>query len=98
MIEKKKGMETMAGQPSLLVVDGDPRERRRLAEILARHQYRVHTADDARAALDYLGAPVDLVISELRMGGSGGGLELLRAWKRQRSDTPFLMVTACDEV
>jgi two-component system NtrC family response regulator/two-component system response regulator HydG len=32
------------------------------------------------------------------MGGAGGGLELLRAWKRERADTPFLMVTACDEV
>ena len=54
-------------------------------------------AADVDEANGYLGETVDLVISDLRMGKKSG-TDLLRNWKQNRPEVPFIMVTAFGEV
>jgi DNA-binding NtrC family response regulator len=70
-----------------------------MAKALARvghdvHQF--HAADDALASLSG-GAPVDVVVSDVRMPGMDG-YELLRQVRSLRPELPFLLVTAFGEV
>ncbi len=88
----------MAGHARLLLVDNDASERARVARMLAAQGYQLLTAADQAEAFAQLHEPVDLVLSELQLGRSGGGLDLLQAWKEAQPETPFLLVTACDNV
>ncbi len=84
-------------KPRILVVEDKPSEREALARLLKLEQYDFETADFAKQALTFPHEPIDLVISELKMSRSSG-LDLLRYWKEQRRETPFIMVTAFGEV
>ncbi len=81
----------------ILVVEDGPGEREALARVLRMEQYDVLTAENPQQALEYIEQPVDLILSDLRMGKSSG-LDLLRYWEEQRPHTPFIMITAYGDV
>jgi DNA-binding NtrC family response regulator len=87
----------MSATPTILVVEDGPGEREALARVLRLEHYEVLTAANPQEALKYLDAPVDLILSDLRMGKSSG-LDLLRYWEAERPNTPFIMITAYGEV
>jgi DNA-binding NtrC family response regulator len=80
----------------LVVEDGDT-EREALARMLRVEQFDVATARNPGEALAAINEPVDLVVSDLRMGQQSG-IDLLRMWREQRPYTPFIMITAYGEV
>jgi DNA-binding NtrC family response regulator len=81
----------------ILVVEDGPAEREAMARVLRLEHYEVLTAENPQQALNYLDQPVDLIISDLRMGKSSG-LDLLRTWESRRPGTPLIMVTAYGDV
>src|SRR5512144_1415434 len=85
----------MAEAPRIFVVDDDPSSRDLLTRILAADGYRVTPLGDGREALEKLaGQPApDLVVSDIRMGDTGG-LELTDAFRARAPDTPVILVTA----
>jgi DNA-binding NtrC family response regulator len=86
-----------SSKPRILVVEDQPSEREALARLLRLEHYEVATAESAKQALSFLHEPIDLVISDLKMS-KATGLDLLRYWKEQRRETPFIVVTAFGEV
>lgn len=84
-------------KPLILVVEDGAGEREALARVLRFEGYEVATARDAAAALRHLDEPIDLVISDLRMGKQTG-IDLMRAWCERRPGTPFIIVTAYGDV
>ncbi|HUY31621.1 MAG TPA: sigma-54 dependent transcriptional regulator [Pirellulales bacterium] len=87
----------MSSRPAVLVVEDHPSERRAMTRLLRMERYDVLTARNAQEALEHLRQPVGLVISDLRLG-TISGVDLLRQWKAQRPETPFLLVTAFGEI
>jgi DNA-binding NtrC family response regulator len=87
----------MDSQSTVLVVEDESTEREALARVLRLEDYQVVTASGCEEAAVYLEEPVDLVISDLRMG-KRSGIELLRQWKKFRPQVPVIMVTAYGEV
>ena len=81
----------------ILIVEDQPRERDALARLLRTEGYQPLTAGNATEAMQRVGEPVGLVICDVRLGNDDG-VEILRAWKRARAETPFVMVTAFGEV
>jgi two-component system response regulator PilR (NtrC family) len=79
---------------SILVVD-DEQSMREFLEILLRKQgHEVSTEADAVSAIARAAsAPVDLVITDLRLG-RGSGLDILRSVKETSPGTEVVMVTA----
>jgi DNA-binding NtrC family response regulator len=83
----------MAGERVLLVED-DADQRRLVASVLAGEGYVVAEAASAEAAAAELArAPVDLVLSDWRLG-SGDGMELLARVRQSHPGTGFVMATA----
>jgi DNA-binding NtrC family response regulator len=98
---KSTELSAMNGQQrgtvaKVLVVEDDPGEREALARVLRIEHYDVVTVENPEQALDYIDRGVDLILSDLRMG-EGSGFDLLRYSGRQCSDTPFIVITACDD-
>jgi DNA-binding NtrC family response regulator len=81
----------------ILVVDDGPAEREAMARVLRLEHYEVLTAENPEQALKYLHQPVDLIISDLRMGRSSG-LDLLQSWGSRRPGVPVIVVTAYGDV
>jgi two-component system, NtrC family, response regulator AtoC len=78
----------------ILVVDDEAKMQRILEIMLRKLGHEVVTADDGHAALRELqSAPVDLVLSDLRMPGMGG-MELLRTLREKGNDVPVIIITA----
>ena len=88
----------MSDKPVILVVDDDKNTRDGLQRALQRH-YAVKTAESAEAALAILGgeAPVDVMLSDLRMPGTDG-LGLLRRVNAQHPQTVCILLTAYGSV
>lgn len=84
-------------KPVILVVEDGAGEREALARLLRLQGYDVMTARDVDRAEQLLAQPVDLVVSDLRMGGRTG-VDLLRIWQERHPATPFIIVTAYGEV
>jgi DNA-binding NtrC family response regulator len=79
----------------IFVVDDDASSRDLLTRILASEGYAVEALGDGRdaiARLDAGNAP-DLVVSDIRMGETGG-LELTDAFRARAPETPVILVTA----
>ena len=77
----------------ILVVEDEAYVRDSLAEILRERGYDVETAASPPAAVASLErAPVDVVLSDLKMP-AGGGLELLRAVRASWPDLPVVILT-----
>ena len=82
---------------TILVVEDGPGEREAMARLLRLEQFEVLTARDANHALTMIDRPIDLVLTDLRMGGKTG-IDLLRTWHIHRPQTPFILVTAYGDV
>jgi len=87
----------MSTRPLILIVEDKESEREALSRLLRMEKYDVVAACDPKEALDHLDKPIDLVISDLKMGKTSG-VDLLRYWKGRKPRTPFIMVTAYGDV
>ncbi len=67
----------MAASARILVADDEPNLRRVLVAILRREGYDVVQAADGADAIDALGQPVDVIITDLKMPRVDG-MEVLR--------------------
>ena len=80
-------------KPSILIVDDEKNAREGLARALQR-QYDVRTADNGQTALEALRtAPVDVLLSDVRMPGMDG-LTLLQRAMAQSPQPVCIMLTA----
>jgi DNA-binding NtrC family response regulator len=87
----------MIQKPRVLIVEDQESERSALERVLRVAQYDVVAAASAEEALDWRDQPIDLVISDLRMGGRSG-IDLLMQWREIRPETPFILATAFGDV
>ncbi len=82
----------------VLVVDDDPQDRQRLADIVADLGYFCETAPDGEAALEKLtAAPFDVIISDLMMPRMDG-FELLRTLFERGDMTPAIVLTGAGSI
>lgn len=80
-------------QPSVLVVDDDPRVTATLRRLLTKKGFEVFEAGDGSAALEILqGRAFDVLFTDLDMPGIGG-VELLRRVKRSHPQTQTVLMT-----
>jgi DNA-binding NtrC family response regulator len=86
-----------AGQRHILIVEDQETERRALERVLRLAHYEVVTAASAEEALDWRDQPIDLVISDLKMGRQTG-IDLLMQWREVHPDAPFILATAFGDV
>lgn len=87
----------MTRTASILVVEDKESEREALSRLLRMEKYQVVAASSPKQALEHLDQPIDLVVSDLKMGKTSG-IDLLRYWKARKPRTPFIMVTAYGDV
>jgi two-component system response regulator HydG len=82
----------------VLVVEDDPDIRRILQLFLSERDFTVTTAESADAAVGALAAaPVDLILSDVRMPGMSG-IELLHHIKAHDPDVQLVLMTAYSSV
>ncbi len=82
----------------VLVVEDDPDIRRILQLFMSERDFAVITAENASAALEALAAaPVDLILSDVRMPGMSG-IELLHHIKARDPDVQLVLMTAYSSV
>jgi DNA-binding NtrC family response regulator len=81
----------------VLVVEDGAAEREALARVLRLEDYVVLTARNPEHALTLIDQPVDLVVSDLKMGARSG-LDLMQMWNARKPDTPFIIITAYGDV
>jgi len=80
--------------PTILVVDDEPRIRKVL-KINLQQNYAVLLAKDGNEAKNYLqNEVIDLILSDLKMPGGIGGLELLKIVQKQYKHIPIIIMTA----
>ena len=80
--------------PRILVVDDEPSMRDMLRIVLSRDGYEVLVAKSGAEAIEVLRQQsVDLLLSDIRMPGTGG-VEVLQAAKEQNPDIVAFMMTA----
>ena len=93
--EPVSGREPAPGSAAILVVEDDPDVRELIVENLATLGYTVLCAADARAALSILEGdqPVDLLFSDIGLGGDMPGDELGRRACALRTDLKVLLTT-----
>jgi DNA-binding NtrC family response regulator len=82
---------------TILVVEDGESEREALVRVLRMEQYEVMSAADPQHAIDFAHQPIDLVISDLRMGKQSG-IDLLRYWRERWPAMPFIIMTAYGDV
>src|SRR3979490_965739 len=71
----------MAPQPTILVVDDEKHTRDGLRRLLE-DEYDTYVAEDIRGAIDVLERePIDVMITDLRIGGDDGMVLIERALK-----------------
>src|SRR5262245_59487571 len=87
----------MVEKSRILVVEDQESERNALERVLRVAQYEVVAAANAEEALDWRDQPIELVISDLRMGRRSG-IDLLMQWHEVRPETPFILATAFGDV
>lgn len=81
----------------IIVVDDDTQVRKLFRDLLTRHGYEVHEADDAPTALQAMeDTHFDLVISDVQMPGVSG-VALLREIKRMQHGVPVIVVSGVVE-
>lgn len=78
---------------TILVIDDEASMRKFFEVTLKREGYRVVTADSVASGLSKLDDPVDLILSDIRLG-DGLGLSILSASKEKDPDIPVIMMTA----
>jgi two-component system, NtrC family, response regulator HydG len=86
-------MRKISNTSSILVVDDTPGTVELLERNLRTRGYRVHTAGAVHQAIKILkAAPVDLVITDLKMPGESG-LDLVRYIRENLTDTEVMLIT-----
>jgi two-component system NtrC family response regulator len=79
----------------ILIVDDEPDIASGLASALASRPYAVATAGAVEEALAaFRRQPYDLVITDLKMPGTSGGLDLVRSVKHEWPETWIIVITA----
>ena len=79
----------------VLVVDDEPSMRQYLDVLFSRNGYEVSLADGVSAAREALGSGgIDLVVSDMRLGGGESGLEVLKLARTQPSPPEVILITA----
>ena len=87
-----------SGGMRLLLVEDERRLADRLARGLREEGFAVDAVSSCAAAREHTaGASYDLVLLDLGLP-DGSGIDLLRAWRREGSDAPVLVLTARDLV
>ncbi len=83
------------GAANVLVVEDEPLMREMVCDVLRDAGLNVAEAGDAVAALDHIagGAPVDLVITDLRMPGPLDGVDLVRRLREGERRIPVIVTT-----
>ncbi|MDH5673418.1 MAG: response regulator [Myxococcales bacterium] len=87
------------GEPahSILIAEDHEAARKRLAKILSREGYRVHTAADGEEALRiFRDSRIDLIIADIQMPKLDG-LSLLRETRGQGADVEVIVATGYGE-
>lgn len=93
---RRPGVDKLAPDAHVLVVDDDGQIRTLIARFLRQNGYRVSTARDAREMREVMAAGlVDLIILDVMLPGTSG-LDLCREL-RSRSTIPIIMLTAKGE-
>lgn len=87
----------MPALPQILVVEDQLREREALSRMLRTEGYHVMSAKNISEASVLTLNPIDLVISDLRLGNESG-IDLLQTWSQQRPEVPFIVVTAYGDI
>jgi two-component system NtrC family response regulator len=83
---------------SILIVDDDARIRTSLAQALKEEASVISVAEDGSQALAALAkAPIDLIITDVRMPEMDG-MELLRVIRERAPDTSVILMTAFDDL
>lgn len=82
---------------TILVVEDGNGEREAMARVLRLAGYDVVTAQDVESGLAFIGRPIDLVISDFRMG-TRSGVDLLQQWRQHQPTTPFFILTAYGDI
>jgi DNA-binding NtrC family response regulator len=87
----------MLDRTTILVVEDNSGERDALSRVLRLDGYDVLTARGPDEAIKSIDRPVDLVISDLRLGNRSG-IDLLKLWITRHPSTAFILVTAYGDV
>jgi len=87
-------METL-NTANILVVDDDEDTRELLREVLSEEGYRVNTSGSGEEAME-IGERefFDVIISDMRLGPSLNGLDVLRAYKAVQPESEVILITA----
>lgn len=81
----------------ILVVEDGQSERKALARVLRLEGYRVFAAPMPEKAMELINEPIDLIVSDLRLGKQNA-LDLLKLWHNAHPNTPFILMTAYGDV
>ncbi len=80
---------------NILVVDDDEDTRELLREVLSEEGYRVNTSGSAEEAMEIGQRELfDVIISDMRLGPSLNGLDVLRAYKVVQPESEVILITA----
>jgi len=80
---------------TILVVDDDPDTRDLLSEVLESEGYKVLSAAGAQEALETgKKEPIDVILSDIRLGPELNGLDVLRAFKSIQPESEVILITA----
>ncbi len=82
---------------SILIVDDEVNTTLLLAKLLQKQGYHVLTAFNYAAAVSQLKSPVDLVLTDYRLGNATGG-HLLQYINQHQPDVPVVMMTGYPDV
>ena len=81
----------------VLIVDDDPSVRKVLEKVITMGGLEAVTAASGEKALELLGQRrVDLIILDVMMGGMDG-FEVVQELRRQKNDTPIMILSARNE-
>lgn len=84
---------TRERNPNVLIIDDEAEIRTALERVISREGYHVFLAEDFESAMrivrDYA---VDIVISDILMGGKDG-IEVAREIKKYNSNIPVILIT-----
>ena len=79
----------------IMVVDDEKQHADVLVEALAKQCGRAFAVYDAQAAIDAIaGEKIDLVITDLNLGGDINGIDILKRTKEHDSSIPVILITA----
>jgi DNA-binding NtrC family response regulator len=81
--------------PTVLIVEDEAAIRLALCGLLRREGYEVEQAETGASAISRIERePVDLILTDLALGGGPSGMDVLKAAKEKQPETPVVMITA----